>query len=140
MSFFSLMNKYKVSREQSQEHSHVSMLPYGGLYNIPDDELEEFYEEYNKHIRDGAKYGILEKPKNIGPMIVDIDISKPLEEMTLTKSKERKPKGRLYTNERVKQYVKAFQERLANYTDITDHSKLECYVLEKRPYIRPFSK
>ena len=46
-----------------------------------------------------------------------------------------RPADRLYTRERVIEYATAFQKQLIEHTDITDHTKLECYVLEKRPYI-----
>ena len=100
------------------------MFPYGGSYNIPNENIEEFYNQYNLQIRNGAKYGILERPKDIGPMLVDIDIVKPSKK---TKS--------LYTGERVMLYATAFQKYLMTHTDVTDHTKLECYVLEKRPYL-----
>ena len=123
MSFYSLMSKYKVSRGDDS-YTHVSMLPYGGSYNIPNEDLEEFYNQYNQQIKGGAKFGILERPKDIGPMLVDVDIAK--------KSTELEP---LYTKDRVLAYATAFQKHLITHTDITDHAKLECYVLEKRPYL-----
>ena len=118
MSFYSLMNKYKVDSTDS-EYTHVSMFPYGGCYKIPNENIEEFYNQYNLQIRAGGKYGILERPKDIGPMIVDIDIVKPSEK-----------KQSLYTKERVMTYATAFQKYLASHTDIIDNTKLECYVLE----------
>ena len=123
MSFYSLMNKYKVDSTDS-EYTHVSMFPYGGCYKIPNENIEEFYNQYNLQIRAGGKYGILERPKDIGPMIVDIDIVRPSEK-----------KQSLYTKERVMTYATAFQKYLASHTDIVDNTKLECYVLEKKPYL-----
>ena len=123
MSFYSLMSKYKVSRGDDS-YTHVSMLPYGGSYNIPNEDLEEFYNQYNQQIKGGAKFGILERPKDIGPMLVDVDIVKKSTELES-----------LYTKDRVLAYATAFQEHLMTHTDITDHAKLECYVLEKKPYL-----
>ena len=123
MSFYSLMSKYKVNRGDDS-YTHVSMLPYGGLYNIPNEDLEEFYNQYNQQIKGGAKFGILERPKDIGPMLVDVDIVKKSTELES-----------LYTKDRVLAYATAFQEHLMTHTDITDHAKLECYVLEKKPYL-----
>ena len=124
MTFYDLMGKYKVSRDSNIEPSHVSMLPYGGIYNIPEEKSEEFYNEYNLHIRKGAKYGILERPKDLGPMLVDIDISK---ETTENKA--------LYNEKRVLKYVLSFQEQIRETTNIEDpESVLECFVLEKKGY------
>ena len=57
-------------------------------------------------------------------MLVDIDIVKPSEE-----------KQALYTKGRVLEYAMSFQKYLMSHTDITDQTKLECYVLEKKPYL-----
>ena len=123
MSFYSLSSKYKVNRGDDS-YTHVSMFPYGGSYNIPNEDIEEFYNQYNRQIRNGAKFGILERPKDIGPMLVDVDIAK--KSTTLET---------LYTKDRVLAYATAFQEYLITHTNITDHVKLECYVLEKKPYL-----
>ena len=123
MSFHSLMNKYKYS-ESGNDYTHVSMFPYGGRYKIPNEDIEDFYNQYNLQIKTGAKYGILERPKDIGPMLVDVDIVKPSEK-----------KQSLYTKERVMVYATSFQKYLMSHTDITDRTNLECYVLEKRPYL-----
>lgn len=116
------MGKFKVSRDSNIEPSHVSMLPYGGIYSIPEEELEEFYNTYNLHIRKGSKYGILERPKDLGPLLVDIDISKETSE-----------DKKLYTEKRVLEYVLSFQEQVRETTNI-EESVLECYVLEKKGY------
>ena len=110
MSFYSLMNKYKVNREGcgDDNYTHVSMLPYGGSNNIPNDDIEEFYNQYNQQIRNGAKFGILERPKDIGPMLVDVDIVKPSEKLQS-----------LYTKDRVLAYATTFQKYLVSHTDIT---------------------
>ena len=113
------MSKYKVSCGDDS-YTHNSMLPYGGSYNTPNEDLEEFYNQYNQQIRNGAKFGILERPKDI----VDVDIVKPSEKLQS-----------LYTKDRVLAYATTFQKYLVSHTDITDHTKLECYVLEKKPYL-----
>ena len=146
MNFFDLMNRYRCNKTAA--YTHVSMLPHGGLYKIPDEELEKFYEEYNESIRSGAKFGILERPKDIGPMLVDVDIVKPAELMTPPTPKAKAPKPppppppplpikpeRQYTRDRVIEYATAFQKQLLEHTDITDPLKLECFVLEKKPYL-----
>ena len=116
------MNKYKV--DKSEEYTHVSMFPYGGCYKIPNENIEGFYNQYNLQIKAGGKYGILERPKKIGPMLVDVDIVRRSEK-----------KQSLYTKGRVMVYAVAFQNFLKDYTDIDDDKKLECYVLEKKPYL-----
>ena len=74
MNFYELMNKYKT--KDGDTPTHVSMFPHGGVYTIPDEELEVFYGNYNRCIKNHAKFGILEIPKDVGPMLVDVDIVK----------------------------------------------------------------
>lgn len=122
--FESLMRKYRGSRENKDfVTTHVSMYPYGGIYNIPTDKLESFYTEYNHDIRNKALYGLLEKPKDIGPVLVDVDIAK-----------EGGGNEPLYTEERVLEYVSIFQKNLKKYANIENDEDLICYVLEKKGY------
>ena len=95
MNFFNLMNKFRC--DKTADYTHVSMLPHGGLYKIPNEDLEEFYSQYNKCIEKGAKFGILEKPKDVGPMLVDVDIAKESDHLE-----------KLYTRERTIEYAKCF--------------------------------
>ena len=119
MNFFDLMNKFKC--DKTADYTHVSMLPHGGLYRIPDEDMEVFYGQYSKCIEKGAKFGILERPKDIGPMLVDVDIVK--------KSKRLE---RLHTKERTIEYAKCFQKHLLENTNL---KSVDCWVLEKKPYL-----
>ena len=74
MNFYDLMNKFKC--DKTEDYTHVSMLPHGGLYKIPDEEMETFYGDYSRCIEKKAKFGILERPTDVGPMLVDVDIVK----------------------------------------------------------------
>ena len=113
------MNKYKC--DKTSDYTHVSMYPYGGLYKILNKELDEFYNEYLTSIRKGVKLGILERPKDIGPMLVDIDIAKETDKI-----------DSLYTKDRVIEYVKCFLKYLTSYTGL---DLVDCYVLEKPAYM-----
>ena len=120
MDFNKLMNKFKCDR--NADYTHMSMYPYGGLYKIPDEELEQFYSDYQACLRKGVKLGILERPKNIGPMLVDVDIAKESDEVVS-----------LYTRETIMLYARYFQKYLKDYTK----SKLvDCFVLEKPAYMK----
>ena len=119
MNFFDLMNKFKC--DKTADYTHVSMLPHGELYRIPDEDMEVFYGQYSKCIEKGAKFGILERPKDIGPMLVDVDIAKRADLLE-----------RLYTKERTIEYAKCFQKHLLENTDL---KSVDCWILEKRPYL-----
>ena len=119
MNFFDLMNKFKC--DKTADYTHVSMLPHGGLYRIPNEDMEVFYGQYRKCIEKGAKFGILERPKDIGPMLVDVDIAKKADCLE-----------RLYTRERTIEYAKCFQKHLLENTDL---KSVDCWILEKKPYL-----
>ena len=119
MNFFDLMNKFKC--DKTADYTHVSMLPHGGLYRIPDEDMETFYGQYSRCIEKGAKFGILEKPKDIGPMLVDVDIVKESKRLEI-----------LHTKERTIEYARCFQKYLLENTGL---ESVDCWVLEKKPYL-----
>ena len=119
MDFFNLMNKFRC--DKTADYTHISMLPHGGLYKIPNEDLEEFYGQYNKCIEKGATFGILERPKDVGPMLVDVDIAKESDQLE-----------KLYTRERTIEYARCFQKHLLGNTSL---KSVDCWVLEKRPYL-----
>ena len=106
---------------RESDYTHVSMLPHGGLYRIPNEDMEVFCGQYSKCIEKGAKFGILERPKDIGPMLVDVDIAKKADRLE-----------RLYTKERTVEYAKCFQKHLLENTDL---KSVDCWILEKKPYL-----
>ena len=91
------------------------------MYKIPDEEIESFYGSYSRCIDKKAKFGILERPTDIGPMLVDVDIAK--ESKTLIS---------LYTKERTIEYARCFQKYLLETTNL---ESVDCWVLEKKPYL-----
>ena len=119
MDFYNLMNEFKC--DKTEDYTHVSMLPHGGLYKIPDDKIEAFYGKYSLCMDKKAKFGILERPTDIGPMLVDIDIVK--KSKTLIS---------LHTKERTIEYAKCFQNFLLETTNL---ESVDCWVLEKKPYL-----
>ena len=119
MDFYNLMNEFKC--DKTEDYTHVSMLPHGGLYRIPDDKIEAFYGKYSLCMDKKAKFGILERPTDIGPMLVDIDIVK--KSKTLIS---------LHTKERTIEYAKCFQNFLLETTNL---ESVDCWVLEKKPYL-----
>ena len=119
MNFYDLMNKFKC--DKTEDYTHVSMLPHGGLYKIPDEEMETFYGDYSRCIEKKAKFGILERPTDIGPMLVDVDIVKESKTLEI-----------LHTKERTIEYARCFQKYLLENTSL---ESVDCWVLEKKPYL-----
>lgn len=95
-------------------HTHTGMGPQSGSYNIPDDKMNEFMELYGKAL--GNKLYIVERPKLIGPYIIDIDFN--------VKSSERQ-----YTSKDIENIIRICNNIINKYyvgEDI-DHA----YVMEK---------
>ena len=68
MNFNNLLNKFRCKK--TDEYTHLSMYPYGGVYKIPDEELKEFYERYQGSLDEGYELGVLERPLDNGPILI----------------------------------------------------------------------
>lgn len=63
------LNKYKV--ESGVPYTHTSLK--GGKYNIPEEDINEFYQKYTRAKIDGISLHMTEKPMNPSPMRADLD-------------------------------------------------------------------
>ena len=71
------LSKYKCSKGTPFTHTRIgnpSLGVYGGIYYIPDDQLQKFYTKYHEHIfiQNGEEY-LTEKQKENGPLLIDVD-------------------------------------------------------------------
>lgn len=69
--FEAFLKKYKVGDKDIKTH-YAFGAPWG-KFNIPDDAEEEFFEVYNNAMQRGIEMHIVEKPKELGPLLIDID-------------------------------------------------------------------
>ena len=125
MNFNNLLNKFRCKK--TDEYTHLSMYPYGGVYKIPNEELKEFYKEYQDSLDNGYELGILERPLNNGPILVDIDIKIPIEQCS--------PKTKLlYSHDQIKRIITVYQKTMMDTIEDLNLEDLLCVVLEKPSY------
>ena len=59
--------------EKGEYHTHTSMGKPYGAYNIPNSDIEMFFNKYKDSLFSGTDLHIIEKHTDFGPLIVDID-------------------------------------------------------------------
>ena len=63
-----LFKLYKYKTELNP--SHCMMYPHGGNFQIGNKDIYNFYKDYTTLIQNGECIGMLEKPLDMGPMIL----------------------------------------------------------------------
>ena len=111
------------NRTFEEYHTHVSMDQPKGKFLIDRNASESFWKEYLDDIYSGKSYSIAEKPQNIMPVLVDVDIKKETEE-----------KDNLYSIEQLENMVHNYQNALKDILDDCKSENLYCFVLEKPSY------
>tara|TARA_Y100000591_G_scaffold333282_1_gene375321 strand:+ start:3983 stop:6781 length:2799 start_codon:yes stop_codon:yes gene_type:complete len=109
------------SRTDADYWTHVSLIEPKGKLLFDYEQTDDFFEEYGKKYTN-EKYGIAERPDNVIPILVDIDL----------KSDEQKP---LYTEEILKKTVEVYQNVIKNIIKNIDNNCLTCVCLEKPGYM-----
>jgi P4 family phage/plasmid primase-like protien len=97
--------------------THTSMK--GGKFFIPNEDMDEFYKLYVNVILDNKPLYLTEKPRDIGPLRVDLDFIYDM-----------KTDKHLHTQEQVVNFAKAYMESMKKYLNIPEKS--DVYVMEKR--------
>ena len=111
-------------RTDTTEYTHLSMggMHPPGKFNIT---TKKEVKKLNKLLAEafdiGLNYSILEKRKQYGPIIIDIDLEKPQDQ---TKSK------RLYDNDMIKSVCEKYRNAIRKYCDVST-GDLKCCVFEK---------
>ena len=116
-----LLDKHRVDSGTNTAITHVSLGTFRGKYafdNKSRKKLMRLIKESNKH---DVNLSIAEKPKEYGPIKVDLDIEIP---------KEHTLPGRLYDNDLVMKTVELYRNAIKKYLDIND-SELQACILEK---------
>jgi len=72
------LKQYSVGKGAPFTHTRIgdkSLGVFGGLYNIPDNKLDEFYDKYVDHVfKNGNQEYLTEKQLEEGPLLVDVDL------------------------------------------------------------------
>lgn len=139
MSLNKFFNEYRCTKTDA--YTHLSMYPYGGLFEIPDRETEEFHLAYQGAVNSGVCLGILERPMDYGPVLVDIDIKTTDIAGAMRRTQRRATKsgtrcGVLYSETQILRIVKAYTNTMIDTVEGIVPEELTCVVLEKPGYTK----
>jgi P4 family phage/plasmid primase-like protien len=116
-------------------HTHVSMGKIKGRYQFNRKDLEIFWDEYSKIIKQNgySDIGIAEKPQHYLPVMADIDI-KVRESSSENDKKGMVVKEVLHSEKEILDVIKVYQNELKNILKNCKNEHLTCVVLEKPLY------
>ena len=112
------MEKYRIPNNDNKDATHQSWGSYNGLFKITNNDL--FLTLYENALKDNNNLGILERPIEYNPLLVDIDIT----------SQELQDNNRLYSTDDIIELLKIYNTALNEYLEISD-KKYKFYVFEK---------
>jgi P4 family phage/plasmid primase-like protien len=118
-----LLDKHRLDSTTGSSVTHVTLDPaFPGKYSFD----KTARKKLNKLVKEGNSYNInmsiAEKPKNYGPIKVDIDLEIPKDDY--------KEGDRLYDSDFIMKSIELYRESIKKYLDIHD-SQLQACVLEK---------
>lgn len=152
--FYKYLNQFRIKRGGGQTYTHTSIAKVGsstGLsLNIPNERLDEFFENYTRALMRGVSLHLTEKPINPSLMRIDLDFRfmppKNLEEVaaddassvdTLSINSRRteddnelKLVARMYKTEHIEKILHVYFEILSEFLNVPDEA-LVAYVMEK---------
>lgn len=117
MATLKVLNEFLDNHKAQGIITHTSMK--GGKFFIPEEEMNEFYRLYVNVILDNKQLYLTEKPRDIGPLRIDLDFIYDV-----------RTDKHLHTQEQVVSFAKAYIESMKEYLNLPAQSDL--YVMEKR--------
>ena len=102
------MEQYRIPNNDNKDATHQSWGSYNGLFKITNNDL--FLTLYENALKDNNNLGILERPLESNPILVDIDIT----------SQELKDNNRLYSTVDIIELLKIYNTALNEYLEISD--------------------
>ena len=115
-----LQNNYA----ENEYHTHVSMIKPRGRFVFNREALESFWDSYQKS---DEVLGIAEKPQQYIPVLVDVDIKVPKDDILVFGE-------HLYTEAQVLAIIKYYQDVLSDTVQDIEKKHLTCVLLEKPIY------
>lgn len=112
----SFLDKCKV--ERGQDYTHTCFAEnYKGSFYIPPDKEDHFYELYERCFKAKMLLGIIEKPRDIMPLLLDLDFKQSSAE-------------RRYCLYDITAFIETYDTIVRKYVDLGD-TNTEFYILEK---------
>lgn len=117
---------YKNKVDQGAEYTHIAMGEYfKGKFFLNKKQIKEFNKMYAEAVNYGCVFSIAEKQKDYGPLIIDIDIEKPLEDY--------KNDTRLYNLEMIFNIINTYRKVIINYLDVESDGLVASLFEKKEP-------
>ena len=124
----SFLKNLAVGSGQNIKYKHVSMGEFTGKFMLDKKQIKEFNKLYAEAIDYGLIFNIAEKPKDYGPILIDIDLEIPLEDYN-----ERK---RLYNDDMIYEIINTYREVLLEYLDLEPNELLASIFEKEYPTIK----
>ena len=125
---YSFLEKYRIPQEAKHDvkFTHIAMGDtFMGKFQIDKKEIEEFNRIYSEAIQYGIIFNIAEKPRDYGPILIDIDLEVAVEDYI--------KETRLYNNNIIIAVIDAFKEGIKKYLDIDDDNLQSCLIEKPIP-------
>uniref|UniRef100_A0A6C0D908 SF3 helicase domain-containing protein n=1 Tax=viral metagenome TaxID=1070528 RepID=A0A6C0D908_9ZZZZ len=105
------LDKYRVGPGSNIKYTHVAMGEhFTGKFMLDKKALKELYKLYSEAVDYGLTFSIAEKPKDYGPLLVDIDLEVP---------KDTYNDGRLYNEDMIFEIINTYREVAKEYLDLS---------------------
>ena len=115
--FCSHLLRYKV--EKGSEFTHTSIIKPSGAFYIPTDEMDSFYQNYERALNAGEDLYMTEKHRDVSPFLIDLDF----------KFEKGDNLNRIYTKDVIEAVISSYCKKVKEYIEVQD--KYEVYLLEK---------
>ena len=114
------LNNFRVAT--GSEYTHVAMGEnYFGKFMLDKHQIKEFTKLYSEAVEYGVVFSIAEKPKEYGPLLIDLDLEIPLE----------KHNGkRLYNDDMIYELINTYRNVASKYLDL-NAEELAASIFEK---------
>jgi P4 family phage/plasmid primase-like protien len=120
---YKFLEKYKVNGGPEIKYTHVSMGDsFLGKFNLDKKARKEFNKLYIEAVEYGAIFSIAEKPKDYGPLLIDIDLELPIDNYDKN--------TRLYNDNIIIEIIDTYKKAITKYLDLNNQD-FEVALIEK---------
>lgn len=117
------LNQLRVSTGNNIKYTHIAMGElFQGKFMLAKNQIKEFNKLYSEAIEYGLVFSIAEKPKDYGPLLIDLDLELPIDDY--------KEGTRLYNDEMIYEVINNYREVANEYLDLSP-AELVASVFEK---------
>ena len=120
------IKKYRVNK--GENYTHTLMGPPWGIYNIPEKDIDEFFNVYHKAVFiNGEPSYLVEKHEEIGPILIDLDF------------RYENTSERLYNHDTIREFLNKYSELLHEYLELQE-KHCRAFVFEKSQPVKDQKK